>query len=115
MGNCNYSNNFSAGLWLALTLKQEYKTTILIPFELRNIPSKLSLAKPTPNNIYLSVKGTGWDLLFLQLAQGVAYRVDASSLSGKYTFNTENNYFHYIRISQDLNLISISPKNNNYT
>ena len=100
---------FAIGLWIAITLTQFHQRVISIPFELKNIPQNLALSKPIPKNIYLTIRAEGWDLFFFELTQGIAYRVDVSTLTKQFSFNSLKNIYHYVKIPENFQIISIKP------
>lgn len=101
---------FALGLWIAVTLTQVHQRTIIVPFELKNVSNEFALSKPIPKNIFLTIKGTGWDLFFYQLTQGIAYRVDVKDLPKNFSFNSLKNIYHYLKISENFQIISINPE-----
>jgi hypothetical protein len=65
-----------AGLfWISVTLSGTFTTEVTVPLTVSNMPADFALAKPLPENVELSVQGTGWQLLFLLAGKQVVFDI----------------------------------------
>jgi hypothetical protein len=100
---------FSFVLWVSISLSDVYFATFEIPVKLIDFPEEYTTGTEIPETISVKLKGRGWKLLSINLAQDAEYLVSAGSDSGRkyvnlYNFLVENQW-----LSSDIEVVDISP------
>ncbi|MHB8905470.1 MAG: CdaR family protein [Melioribacteraceae bacterium] len=68
---------FSIGLWVYVSLSNVFVTTIKVPINITDLPKNYSLGNSSINEVYIQVKGKGWDLAKLMLEPEVNFDISA--------------------------------------
>ena len=68
---------FSIGLWVYVSLSNVFVTTIKVPINITDLPKNYSLGNSSVNEVYIQVKGKGWDLAKLMLEPEVNFDISA--------------------------------------
>ncbi len=82
-----FSLVLSVMLWLYITLQAEYEVTMPIQLEV-HLPSDRSLASPLPAEVYVKLRGTGWNLLnalYLDRSTRIALQLPRDQRTGTLT------------------------------
>ncbi len=75
---------FSVGLWVSVALTEEYITTVQAPVLFTDLPKNYSLGYSSANQVYLQLKGKGWDLAKIILGKRVNFDISVHRRAGKH-------------------------------
>lgn len=103
-----FSLLLSVLLWLYITLQAEYDVTVPIPLEIR-VPPNRSLDVPLPSEVYVTVRGRGWNLLnALYLDRSIRIAVDLPARTSEGSI-TESEMRAQLRTGVPLRVLRIEP------
>ncbi|MCX6168183.1 MAG: CdaR family protein [Ignavibacteriales bacterium] len=68
---------FSIGLWVYVSLSNVFVTTIKVPINITDLPKNYSLGNSSVSEVYIQVKGKGWELAKLILGPEVDFDISA--------------------------------------
>lgn len=68
---------FSVALWIYVSLSNVFVTTIKVPINITDLPKNYSLGNSSITEVYIQVKGKGWDLAKLMLDPEVNFDISA--------------------------------------
>ncbi len=68
---------FSVGLWVYVSLSNVFVTTIKVPINITDLPKNYSLGNSSVAEVFIQVKGKGWDLAKLMLEPEVNFDISA--------------------------------------
>lgn len=74
---------FSIILWASVSLTDVYVTTIRVPVNFTDLPRNYSVGYSSVNEVYLQVKGKGWELAKLSLGKDAKFNVSVHRRIGK--------------------------------
>ncbi|MEW6703019.1 MAG: YbbR-like domain-containing protein [Bacteroidota bacterium] len=74
---------FSIILWASVSMTDVYVTTIRVPVNFTDLPRNYSIGYSSVNEIYLQVKGRGWELAKLSLGRDARFNVSVHRRIGK--------------------------------
>lgn len=74
---------FSIILWASVSLTDVYVTTIRVPVNFTDLPRNYSVGYSSVNEVYLQVKGRGWELAKLSLGRDAKFNVSVHRRIGK--------------------------------
>ncbi len=78
---------FSIGLWISVALSQDYIVTVNMPVKYSDLPTNYSIGSTTVDEVYLQIKGKGWELAKLDLARHVEYNIPVHKRIGHHKNN----------------------------
>ncbi len=103
-----FSLLLSALLWLYITLQAEYDVTAPVPLDVR-VPADRSLEIPLPAEVYVTVRGSGWNLLnALYLDRSIRIAVELPPRTKEGTL-TEAELRAQFRTAVPLRVVRIEP------
>lgn len=94
---------FASALWAYASLNQEYHTNINIPLQI-SLPENRAFASPAPENLTLTIKGTGWQIFNLFFNSTAICSIDLTKTSIKdsvFAINRDN----ILKSIQSLNFV----------
>ena len=53
---------FSIGMWISVALSEDYIITVKVPVEFVDLPDNYSVAVASVAEVFLQIKGRGWEL-----------------------------------------------------
>ena len=105
---------FSIGLWVSVALSQDYIITVRAPIQFSDIPKNYSVGSPSVDEVYLQIKGKGWELAKLNLARTFEFNIPVHKRVGRY----KNNLSDYIEanswITNSFQVLGIVPNQIDY-
>lgn len=105
---------FSIGLWISVALSQDYITTVQVPVQYSDLPPNYSVGYSSVDEVYLQIKGKGWELAKLDLARRVGYNIPVRKRAGHH----KNNLSDFIEanswITNTFQVLDISPNQIEY-
>jgi len=81
---------FSIGLWISVALSEVYITTVEIPVRFTDLPKNYAVGSTSVDNVYLQVKGKGWELAKLKLVGDTEFNISVHRRTGKYRSDLNN-------------------------
>lgn len=100
---------FSVGLWISVALSQDYVITINVPVQYSDLPANYSIGSTSVDEVYMQIKGKGWELAKLELARRVDYNIPVHKRIGHH----KNNLADYIEanswITNTFQVLDIAP------
>jgi hypothetical protein len=103
-----FSFLLSVLLWLYITLQAEYDVTAPVPLEVR-VPANRSLEVPLPSEVYVTLRGSGWNLLnALSIDRTIRIAVDLPARTDDGTL-TETEMRAQFRTTVPLRIVRIEP------
>jgi YbbR domain-containing protein len=100
---------FSIVLWVSISLSNDYYTTIEVPVKIVDFPYGYSSGSAMPEKISIKVKGKGWKLIALNVANVQNYVIPVGQLTGRRVINLFNYLAENQWLSSDLEVISVNP------
>jgi YbbR domain-containing protein len=100
---------FSIILWVSISLSNDYYTTIEVPVKIVDFPAGYSSGSDMPEKISIKVKGKGWKLIALNVANVQNYVIPVGQLTGRRVINLFNYLAENQWLSSDLEVISVNP------
>lgn len=71
---------FATLLWFSVTMNNQYQQVFRIPLIFTNIPEERALNSPLPENLFVTLKGSGWQLLFLRLKKTLRFEISGDQI-----------------------------------
>ncbi|TSA28045.1 MAG: YbbR-like domain-containing protein [Ignavibacteriales bacterium] len=81
---------FSIGLWISVALSEVYITTVEIPVRFTDLPKNYAVGSTSVDNVYLQVKGKGWELAKLKLVGDTEFNISVHRRTSKYRSDLNN-------------------------
>ncbi|MCX6174264.1 MAG: CdaR family protein [Ignavibacteriales bacterium] len=81
---------FSIGLWISVALSEVYITTVEVPVRFTDLPKNYAVGSTSVDNVYLQVKGKGWELAKLRLVGDTEFNISVHRRTGKYRSDLNN-------------------------
>jgi len=100
---------FSIGLWVSVALSEVYITTIEVPVRFIDLPKNYSVGSTSVDNIYLQVKGKGWELTKLSLAGKTEFNISVHRRAGNYKSDLSNNVDANPWLAASFQVLEIAP------
>lgn len=101
---------FATALWAYTSLNQEYRANVTVPLTI-NLPSNRSFAVAPPQNITLSVKGSGWQIFTMYMSSPVRCTIDLdrNDFSGSAYEITRDNIMKNIEYLDYVQAVDVIP------
>ena len=100
---------FSIGLWVSVALSEVYITTIKIPVNFTDLPKNYSVGSTSVDNVYLQVKGKGWELAKLSLVGKTEFSISVHRRAGNYKSDLSNYIDTNPWLEASFQVLKISP------
>ena len=81
---------FSIVLWISVALSEVYITTVEVPVRFTDLPKNYAVGSTSVDNVYLQVKGKGWELAKLKLVGDTEFNISVHRRTGKYRSDLNN-------------------------
>jgi YbbR-like protein len=105
---------FSLGMWISVALSQYYVVTINFPVQFVDLPENYSVGSGSVNDIFIQLKGRGWELVKLMLGRRTNFTIPVHKRVGVH----KNNLIDYIEsntwLSSTFQVIDIAPSQIEY-
>jgi YbbR domain-containing protein len=100
---------FSIGMWISVALSEEYIITVRVPVEFVDLPEDYSVGFSSVDEVFLQIKGKGWELAKLNLARKPAFEIPVHKKIGHH----KNNFSDFVEantwLSSTFQIIDIAP------
>ncbi len=100
----------AALLWFSVTMSGTYETKIPVQLMVTDIPEDRALRTPLPSSLIVTMKGSGWQLLFLKLGKGLVYELSVLDLKSDRYFLTKKGLGDGLKLSNNIEAIDVSPE-----
>jgi len=100
---------FSIILWLSISLSSEYFTGIVMPINYVDIPKGYIVGAYTSDEVTLSFKSIGWQILALNLSKETAFNVSVKNDSGRQKVNLRESLSNNSWLTNTIQVLDISP------
>ena len=105
---------FSIGLWISVALSQDYVMTVIVPVQYSDLPPNYSIGSTSVDEVYLQIKGKGWELAKLDLARRVEFNIPVHKRVGHH----KNNISDFIEanswLTNTFQVLDIAPSQVEY-
>lgn len=105
---------FSIGLWISVALSQDYIITVNMPVQYTDLPPNYSIGSTSVDEVYLQIKGKGWELAKLDLAPKVEYNIPVHKRIGHHKNNLNDFIEANSWITNAFKVLDISPNQVEY-
>ncbi len=99
----------SLGLWISVALSEVFITTVEVPVRFTDLPKNYSIGSTSVDNVYLQVKGKGWDLAKLKLGGDTEFNISVHRRTGKYKSDLNNFIDANTWLAASFQVLEISP------
>lgn len=106
---------FSIGLWVSVSFSEIYVTTIEVPVNFTDLPKNYSIGYSSIDNIYLQVKGRGWELAKLHLGSEKDFEVSVHRRAGRYKSELKNFIDANSWLTSSFQVLEIAPSQIEYS
>jgi hypothetical protein len=111
-----FSLSFSAILWMSISLSNNYSTNLKLPIKFFNLPKGYTTASASTQNINVTVRGKGWDIITAMLTTPKDYFVDAGGdTRKKKTFNLNSFVSDNAWLTSKLQIVEFAPDTITFT
>ncbi len=100
---------FSIVLWIAVALSDVYITTIELTIKFTDLPKNYSVGSTSVDNVYLQVKGKGWELAKLSLGGDTEFNISVHRRTGKYRSDLNNFIDANSWLAESFQVLEIAP------
>lgn len=101
-------------LWASVSLSGDYVYTIKVPIQITNMPNGYALGHISSKEVYIRVKGKGWELARVDLAGGEEFLVSANKKIGKFRTSLRNHIENNGWLTSAFQVVDISPTSVEY-
>ena len=81
---------FGTLVWLSVTLREQYQTSVQVPLVINNIPEGWAIKTPVPPQMNLRFRGDGWRLALLLLSRDLRLRIPLYTIPSGLRFSDSN-------------------------
>jgi len=99
---------FAIFLWLYINLNLVYNISVSIPLDIK-LSKAQALANELPNNIDVSVKGKGWDLLGLVFSKNLTLSLDLTNYKKDSRVNITQTINELLSLSSNVSILGVNP------
>lgn len=99
---------FAIVLWVYINLNLVYTISVAIPLDIK-LSKTQALANDLPNNVDVSIKGKGWDLLGIVLSKDIALNLDFTSYKKDVKINISQSVNDLLSLSSNVSILSVNP------
>jgi len=99
---------FSVFIWLYINLSQNYVIDMSIPLSVK-LSSRQALGNELPDNIDITIKGKGWDLITMMLSKSAVYNLDLTNYKRDAKISTVQGLRNYLEIPSTITVLNIYP------
>jgi YbbR domain-containing protein len=96
-------------MWISVALSEEYIITVRVPVEFVDLPEDYSVGFSSVDEVFLQIKGKGWELAKLNLARKPAFEIPVHKKIGHH----KNNFSDFVEantwLSSTFQIIDIAP------
>ncbi len=71
---------FATLLWFSVTMNNQYQQVFRVPLIFTNLPEERALNSPLPENLFVTLKGSGWQLLFLRMKKSLRFEISGDQI-----------------------------------
>lgn len=100
---------FSILFWLSIALNNEYLSSINAKLVIKDPPKNYSISVELPDEILISVKGTGWNLLKYTLFEKAEFEISIHKKVGKKKIDLKDFVNSNNWLSSNFKVIDINP------
>lgn len=100
---------FSIIMWGSISLSGEYTTTIKVSVSLIDLPKNYTKGAISDKEIYLRLRGKGWELAKLSLAGNQEFLISARRQIGKQRINLRDELENNPWLTSNFRVIEIAP------
>ncbi len=100
---------FSIVLWIAVAQSDVYITTIEVPVKFTDLPKNYAVGSTSVDNVYLQVKGKGWELTKLSLGGDNEFNISVHRRTGKYKSDLSNFIDVNPWLAESFQVLEIAP------
>jgi YbbR domain-containing protein len=101
---------FAVIVWVSVTLREQYQTTISAPLLIENLPAGTSIQTPLPKLLQLKFRGSGWRLAALLLRTEVQCVLDLKSVPRNQHVITLKNISERLNVPVDVQPVDMKPE-----
>lgn len=100
---------FSIVLWISVALSDVYVTTIEVPVKFMDLPKNYAVGSTSVDNVYLQVKGKGWELAKLSLVGDTEFNISVHRRAGNYKSDLSNFIDGNSWLAKSFQVLEIAP------
>jgi hypothetical protein len=104
-----FSTLFGVLAWFSVTMREDYETTVLSPFVLKEIPAGMAVQTPLPRTVQLRFRGEGWRLAGVLLAHAPRLVFSATMLPAGHKPLTFKDFADRISLAPGVRLLEAKP------
>jgi YbbR domain-containing protein len=97
-------------LWASVNLGTQYQTVVSVPLRVTNIPSGQALRFPVPEELRLTVRGEGWQLLSMSWNSPGEIPLDVHRASVSHQVLTMKDFLRELTLPNGIDLVDLSPE-----
>jgi hypothetical protein len=102
------------GLWASVALSHEYISTIVVPISFTDLPKKYSMGYTSTSEIYLQLKGKGWDLVKFMIGNLEEFHVSVRRRAGRFKVDLINSVQTNSWLTSNYQVLEIVPNQIEY-
>lgn len=99
---------FAIIIWMYINLNLIYSVSIAIPLDIK-LSKVQAIANELPNNVDVTVRGKGWDLIGLVLSKNLSLNIDLTNYKKDTKINIVQSVNEYLNLSSNISIISVNP------
>lgn len=96
-------------MWGSISLSGEFTTTIKVPVSLIDLPKNYTKGAISDKEIYLRLRGKGWELAKLSIAGNQEFLISARRQSGKQRVNLRDEFENNSWLTSSFRVIEVAP------
>lgn len=96
-------------MWGSISLSGEFTTTIKVPITIIDLPKNYTKGAISESEIYLRLRGKGWEIAKLAITGNDEYLVSAKRQSGKHRINLRDELENNTWLTTSFRVIEIAP------
>jgi YbbR domain-containing protein len=104
-----FSTLFGVLAWVSVTMREDYETTVTVPFVLQEIPPGMAVQTPLPHALQLRFRGEGWRLAGVLLGRAPVIALSAASLPAGRRPLTFKDFADHISLAPGVRLLDVKP------
>ncbi len=99
---------FAIIIWMYINLNLIYSVSIAIPLDIK-LSKVQAIANELPNNVDVTVRGKGWDLIGLVLSKNLSLNIDLTNYKKDTKINIVQSVNEYLNLSSNVSIVSVNP------
>ena len=100
---------FSLGMWISVALSQYYVVTVDLPVQFTELPVNYSVEAVSVNDVFLQLKGKGWELVKLLLDRRASFNIPVRKKIGIHKNNLNDFVESNTWLSSSFQVLEVAP------